>query len=73
MIVLERHAGDHALSIKENEREFLLPRGTSWHMVKAVNVENLTVQTDVPLHNRTVNSVSFDHVRLIYITEKTCT
>jgi hypothetical protein len=72
MIVLGRHTGDHALYINEDEREFLLPRGTSWHVVKAVNVENLTVRADFPLHNRTSSTASFDHVRLIYVTETTC-
>ena len=72
MIVLERHTGDHALYINEDEREFLLPRGTTWHVVKAVNVENLTVQADFPLHHRTATTASFDHVRLIYVTEATC-
>jgi hypothetical protein len=72
MIVLERHPGDHALYINEDEREFLLPRGTSWHVVKAVNVENLTVQAAFPLHHRTATTASFDHVRLIYVTEATC-
>ena len=38
MIVLEKHAGDHALYVNEDEREFLLPRGTRWHVVEAVNV-----------------------------------
>jgi hypothetical protein len=72
MIVLERQQGDHALYINEDEREFLLPRGTSWHVVKAVNVENLTIQADFPLYNRTAATASFDHVRLIYVTETTC-
>jgi len=72
MIVLERHPGDHALYINEDEREFLLPRGTSWQVVKAVNVENLTVQADFPLHHRTATTASFDHVRLIYVMEATC-
>jgi len=72
MIVLERHPGDHALYINEDEREFLLPRGTSWHVVKAVNVENLAVQADFPLHHRTATTASFDHVRLIYVREATC-
>jgi len=72
MIVLERHPGDHALYINEDEREFLLPRGTTWHVVKAVNVENLTVRADFPLHNRTATTASFDHVRLIYAMETTC-
>jgi hypothetical protein len=73
MIVLEKHAGDHALYVNEDQREFLLPRETRWHVVKAVNVENLIVQADFLLNNRTVNTTSFDHVRLIYVTEVTCT
>jgi hypothetical protein len=69
MIVLERQAGDHALYVNEDEREFLLPRGTRWHVVEAVNVGNLTVQADFPLHGRNTTTASFDHVRLIYVTE----
>jgi hypothetical protein len=70
MLVLRRDAGDHALYINEDEREFLLPRGTTWSVVKTVNVENLTVNADFPLHNRTRGTASFDHVRLIYIAEQ---
>lgn len=69
ILVLERKAGDHALYINEDQREFLLPRRTSWHVVRAVNVENLTVTADFPLHHRTTMAASFDHVRLMYITE----
>jgi hypothetical protein len=69
ILVLQRKAGDHALYINENEREFLLPRRTSWHMVRAVNVGNLTVKADFPLHDRASSTASFDHVRLMYITE----
>lgn len=69
ILVLERKAGDHALYISEDQREFLLPRRTSWHVVRAVNVENLKVIADFPLHNRTTPAASFDHVRLMYITE----
>lgn len=69
VIVLERKAGDHALYINEDEREFLLPRRTSWHVVKAVNAENLTVDADFLLYNRTTMATSFDHVRLIYVKE----
>jgi hypothetical protein len=73
MIVLERQSGDHALYVNEDQREFLLPRGTAWHVIRAIEVENLTVQADFPLHNRTVSTTSFDHVRLIYVAETTCT
>ena len=72
MIVLERHAGEHALYINEDEREYLLPRGTRWHVVKSVNVANLTVRAGFPLYNRTSGSASFDRVRLIYVREMTC-
>ena len=71
MIVLERQAGDHALYVNEDEREFLLPRGTRWHVVKAVNIGNLTVKADFPLHGRNATTAFFDHVRLISVTE-TC-
>lgn len=72
ILVLERQAGDHALYINEDEREYLLPRGTSWHIVKAADVENLTVKADFPLHNRNATTAFFDHVRLISVAETTC-
>ena len=64
MPVLERRPGDHALYINEDEREYLLPRGTAWSVVKAEDVENLSVNADFPLHDRTTGTASFDHVRL---------
>ena len=73
MLVLQRGTGDHALYINEDEREYLLPRGMTWSVEKTVNAENLSVNADFPLHNRTTNTASFDHVRLIYIEEKGCT
>ena len=72
ILVLERDAGEHAVYINEDEREFLLPRGTRWHVVKTVNVENLTVRAGFPLWSRTTGTGSFDHVRLISIAEDTC-
>ncbi|MGA2122371.1 MAG: hypothetical protein ABSG49_10090 [Methanoregula sp.] len=72
MLVLRRDPGDHALYINEDEREYLLPRGMTWSVVKVENVQNLSVNADFPLHNRTTNTTSFDHVRLIYITGKSC-
>ncbi|MGA2919139.1 hypothetical protein [Methanoregula sp.] len=73
VLVLSRQPGDHALYINEDEREVLLPRGTDWSVVKAENVENLSVNADFPLHNRTTGTASFDQVRLIFIREKPCT
>ena len=73
MLVLQRGTGDHALYINEDEREYLLPRGMTWSVEKTVNAENLSVNADFPLHNRTTNAASFDHVRLIYIRERDCT
>jgi hypothetical protein len=72
MLVLRRDPGDHALYINEDEREFLLPRGMTWSVVKTVYAGNLSVNADFPLHNRTTNTASFDRVRLIYIEEKSC-
>jgi hypothetical protein len=72
MLVLQRGAGDHALYINEDEREFLLPRGMTWSVVKTTNAGNLSVSADFMLHNRTTNAAVFDHVRLIYIEEKHC-
>ena len=72
VLVLTRHSGDHAFYINEDEREFLLPRGMTWNVVKAVAIENLTVTAGFLLHNRTQTAASFDHVRLMYITEAAC-
>ena len=73
VLVLERSPGDHALYINEDEREYLLPRGMTWSVIKEENVENLSVNADFSLNNRTSGDASFDHVRLIFIREKTCT
>jgi hypothetical protein len=72
MLVLDRDPGDHAIYINEDEREYLLPRGTDWAVTRTVNVENLTVTADFPLHERTTGTASFDHVRLIYIEPVGC-
>lgn len=72
VLVLSRQPGDHALYINEDEREYLLPRGMDWSVVKAENVDNLSVDADFPLHNRTTGTASFDHVRLIFIREQPC-
>jgi hypothetical protein len=72
MLVLERHRGDHALYINEDEREYLLPRGTDWTVVRTANIENLTVTADFPLHARSTGTASFDHVRLITLRPATC-
>jgi hypothetical protein len=70
VLVLQRHPGDHALYINDDEREFLLPRGMTWNVIKAVNIGNLTVSADFPLYSGNVSS--FDYVRLIYIKENPC-
>jgi hypothetical protein len=72
VLVLERHPGDHALYINEDEREYLLPRGMSWWVVKVENVENLSVTADFSLHNRTTGTAWFDHVRVISVAEESC-
>lgn len=72
VLVLGRESGDHALYINEDEREYLLPRGTDWTVTRTVNVENLTVTADFPLHGRETGSAFFDHVRLISIEPAAC-
>ena len=72
VLVLERDAGDHALYINEDEREYLLPRGSDWIVTRAINVENLTVTADFPLHDRATGTASFDHVRLISVRPASC-
>jgi hypothetical protein len=72
VMVLEQEAGEHALYVNEDEREYLLPRGTEWTVTRTINIENLTVMADFPLHDRSTGSASFDHVRLIYIRPAGC-
>ncbi len=68
LLVMERKAGEHALFINENQREYLLPRGSDWQVIKSVEIDNLTIEADFPLYNRTTMSDTFPDVRLIYIT-----
>jgi hypothetical protein len=72
VLVLERDAGDHALYINEDEREYLLPRGSDWTVTRIANVANLTVNADFGLHERDTGTAAFDHVRLITIRPAAC-
>lgn len=68
LLVLERKAGEHALYVNEDEREYLLPRGSDWQVITSVEIDTLTIEADFPLYNRTTSSDTFEDVRLIYIT-----
>ena len=70
VLVLQRTGGKDALYINEDEREFLLPRETQWSVIKAINIENLTVESDFPLYQSHNNKAQFNKVRLIYTREK---
>jgi len=69
VLVLQRKAGDHLLYINEDEREFLIPRNTDWHLIKSVDIDNLTISGDFPLHLGE-DTHSLQKVRLIYIREE---
>jgi hypothetical protein len=68
LLVLERKAGEHTLYINEDEREYLIPRGSDWQVVQSVLIDNLSIESDFYLYNRTKMSDAFSNVRLIYIT-----
>lgn len=68
LLVMERKAGEQALYVNEDEREFLIPRGSLWQVIQSEEIGNLTVEADFPLFNRTGMQDSFGRVRLIYIT-----
>lgn len=68
LLVLERKSGEHALYVNEDEREYLLPRGSDWQVITSVEIDMLTIEADFPLYNRTTSSDTFEDVRLIYIT-----
>jgi hypothetical protein len=70
ILVMQRLPGKDALYVNEYEREFILPRDTTWDVIRAVDVEDLTVQSDFPLHKGALRSANFQKVRLIYIREK---
>jgi hypothetical protein len=70
VLVLQRPKGRHALYINEDEREFLMPRGLKWDVIKAINIDNLTVEANYPLNSSRQNRSQFDKVRLIYIKER---
>jgi hypothetical protein len=70
VLVLQRPQGRHALYINEDEREVLMPRGLKWDVVKAIKIDNLTVEADFPLYSSGQNKTPFDKVRLIYIRER---
>jgi hypothetical protein len=72
VMVLERDAGEHALYVNEDQREYLLPRGTEWTVSRTVDVENLSVTANFLLHDRATGTASFDHVRLIYLQPALC-
>jgi hypothetical protein len=67
VLVLQRPKGEHALYINENEREFLMPRGTKWDVINHAEVENLTLDADFILYNSRSYTAKFNKVRLIYI------
>jgi len=47
-----------------------MPRGLEWDVIKAINIDNLTVEADFPLYSSGQNTTRFDKVRLIYIRER---
>lgn len=72
ILVAGMDAGEHALYINEDEREFLLPRGMDWMVTKITEIDNLTVSSDFPLYSNGENTDYFEDTRLIYISEKIC-
>ncbi|VVB67423.1 Uncharacterised protein [uncultured archaeon] len=70
VLVLQRRSGRHALYINDDEREVLMPRGLEWDAIKAISVDNLTVEADFPLYSSGQNTGQFDKVRLIYLRER---
>ncbi|HWQ18891.1 MAG TPA: hypothetical protein VN455_03880 [Methanotrichaceae archaeon] len=69
VLVMQGLKGEHALFINDDEREFLIPRGSRWAVIKAVNIEKLDVNADFILHGCTSNVHQFEKVRLIYVKE----
>ena len=72
VIIAGLKEGDHALYINEDEREFLLPRGSDWTVTKVTEVDNLTVKADFPLYSNAEDTDYFEDTRLIYISENIC-
>lgn len=72
VLVIPGHTGKHILYLNEDQREFLLPQGTSWDVVSVKKVKNLTINADFPLHNPTESTARFTDVRMIYLEENKC-
>ncbi|HEX3002196.1 MAG TPA: hypothetical protein VHN82_07505 [Methanoregula sp.] len=72
VLVIPGRTGENALYINEDQREFLLPRGTSWDVVSIKTVKDLSVHADFILHNQTGHTARFSDVRLIYLGERKC-
>jgi hypothetical protein len=72
VLVIPRRAGENILYINEDQREFLLPRGTSWDVVSIKTVKDISVNADFPLHNQSGHTARFSNVRLIYLGERKC-
>ena len=68
LLVLERKTGEHTLFINEDQREYLIPRESYWQVIKAVDIDNLTIKADFTLYNRTNMTDTFENIKLIYIT-----
>jgi hypothetical protein len=69
VLVMQREKGNKSLYIDEEQREFLLPADTKWNVIKAVNIENLTIEADFPLLSNNQRTDTVSNVRLIYIKE----
>jgi hypothetical protein len=72
VLVIPVYERNNILFLNEDQREFLLPRGTSWDVVSVRTVKDLTVNADFPLHNQTGRTARFTDVRLIYLEERRC-
>ena len=72
VLVIPGQAGKHILYLNEDQREFLLPRGTSWEIDNVKMVKNMTVNADFILHNQTKSTARFTEVRMIYLKENKC-
>jgi hypothetical protein len=65
ILVLQRDGGDYALFVDERERELIIPKGTTWNLVKEVKAEKVVLRASFrPIYpEKTYTKVKFLYIK----------
>ncbi len=67
ILVLQRQSGDHALFVDERERELIIPKGTTWDLIKEVKAEKIILRAGFkPIYPEK----TYTKVKFLYIKER---